>query len=97
MLAVPLAIGLAGCDEDDWDNPFDEETSLVVVNNSSEDAFIEIDQHQNGHIRTLGNVPAGQTMKWKVETGWAWLFVDEDAIEIWLDSEYDGWFEITDR
>ena len=96
VIALPFMLGLAGCDEDEWDNPFGEETHLVVSNNTSEDVFVEIDQHQNGQIRTLGTVPAGQIAKWRVDTGWAWLFVDNDAIEIYLDDEYDGWFEINE-
>ncbi len=96
VIALPFVLGLVGCDEDDWDNPFGNETNLVFSNNTSEDVFVEIDQHQNGQIRTLGTVPAGQTAKWSVDTGWAWLFVDNDAIEIYLDDEYDGWFEINE-
>ena len=91
-----LALVLTGCNEDEWDNVFGEETHLVIVNTTSEDVFAEIDQHQNGLIRVLGIVPAGRTMKWDVDTGWAWIFIDDEAIEIYLDADYDGWFEISD-
>ena len=94
IIALPFLLGLVGCDEDDWDNPFGEQTNLIVVNLTSEDVEVEIDQHQNGHIRYLGIVHAGETRKWKVDAGWAWLFIDYDAVEIYLDDEYDGWFEV---
>lgn len=94
LLNLVFLLFVAGCDDDDdW---FDEKTNLVVLNNSSHAANIQIDEGQDGGVKPLGVLQPGQTMKWRVDTGWAWLFVDSDVIEIWLDPEYDGWFEIRD-
>jgi len=94
LFALILLFAISGCDDDDdW---FDEQTHLVVVNLSSSAANVQIDEDQDGGVRSLGIIQPGQTLKWEVDTGWAWLFIDSDVVEIWLDPDYDGWFEIRD-
>ena len=94
LFVFALWIPILGCDDDDdW---FEESTNLVVVNLSSHAANVQIDEDQDGGVRSLGIIQPGQTIKWEVDTGWAWLFVDSDVVEIWLDPDYDGWFEIRD-
>lgn len=93
LFTIVFLFLIAGCDDDEL---FDEETNLVVVNLSSHPANVEIDEGQDGGVRPLAVIQPGQTLKFNVDTGWAWLFVDSDVIEIWLDPEYDGWFEIRD-
>ena len=97
MALFPVLLALAGCDDDEWDNPFGEETKLVIANLTATDAEVAIDQHQNGSVRYLGIVPAGARREWEVDTGWAWVYVDGDAVESLLDADYDGWLEIRDE
>ena len=94
LFVLPFFFSIFGCDDDD--GIFDEETHLVVVNLSSHPANVQIDENQDGGVRPLAVIQPGQTLKFDVDTGWAWLFVDSDVVEIWLDPDYDGWFEISD-
>jgi hypothetical protein len=74
-----------------------ERTNLVVANLTPTDAEISIDECQDGCFRYLGVVPAGISRKWEVDTGWAWVYIDGDAVEIYLDPGYDGWLEIREE
>lgn len=89
-LAV-LALGAVGGCNDSYDS-----TRLIVINNSSRTAFVEVDEHADGDIDVSATLPPGTQTDWVLDDGYAVVFVDGDGVEIFLDDQFDGIFEIAD-
>jgi hypothetical protein len=89
-LAVLALNAVGGCN-DSYDS-----TRLVVINNSSRAAFVEVDEHADGDIDASATLLPGERTDWVLDAGWAVVFVDGDGVDIFLDDRYDGIFEIAD-
>ena len=83
---------IGGCDEDDWGT-----TRLIVINNSSDSAFVEVDEHADGDIDASATLSPGTQADWVLDSGWTIVFVDGDGVEILLEDAYDGVFEIANE
>lgn len=90
-LAVLAVAAIGGCN-DSYGS-----TRLIVINNSSRSAFVEVDEHADGDIDARATLLPGQQTDWIFDDGPAVVYVDGDGVEIYLDDQYDGVFEIADN
>ena len=90
-LAVLAVAAIGGC------NDSYSTTRLIVTNNSSRTAFVEVDEHADGDIDVSATLPPGTQTDWVLDDGYAVVFVDGDGVEIFLDEQFDGIFEIADN
>ena len=91
LLAGFALVAIGGCGDDSWGT-----TRLIVINNSSDTVFVEVDEHADGDIDVSATLPPGSQVDWVLDAGWAIVFVDGDGVEIFLEEDYDGVFEIAD-
>ncbi len=96
LLVLPLLAGLGlvaagGCGDDSRGT-----TRLIVINNSSDTVFVEVDEHADGDIDASATMAPGTQADWVLDDGWTIVFVDGDGVEILLEDAYDGVFEIAD-
>lgn len=92
LLGILALTGIGGCDGDGWGS-----TRLIVINNSSDTVFVEVDEHADGDIDVHATLPPHTQRDWVLDAGWTVIFVDGDWVEIFLDEEFDGVFEIADN
>lgn len=88
LLAGFAVIAVGGCD-DDWNT-----TRLIVINNTNDTVFVEVDEHADGDIDVSATLGPGSQTDWVLTADWAVVYVDGDGVEILLEDEYDGVFEI---
>jgi len=90
-LAAFVVVAATGCDDDDWAS-----TRLIVINNTGDTVFVEVDEHADGDIDASASLGPGTRADWVLDAGWTVVFVDGDGFEIFLEDAYDGVFEIAD-
>ena len=89
LLLAGLAVtAIGGCD-DDWNS-----TRLIVINNTRDTVFVEVDERADGDIDESATLGPGSQIDWVLDADWAVVYVDGDGVEIFLDDAYDGVFEI---
>jgi hypothetical protein len=92
LLGILALAGIGGCDGDSWGS-----TRLIVINNSVDTVFVEVDEHADGDIDAHATLAPGTQVDWVLDAGWTVILVDGDWVEIFLDEEFDGVFEIADN
>jgi len=90
-LAAFVVVAATGCDDDSWDS-----TRLIVINNTNDTVFIEVDEHGDGDIDASATLGPHTRTDWVLDAGWTVVFVDGEGFEIFLEEAYDGVFEVAD-
>lgn len=88
LLAGLAVMAIGGCDQD-WDS-----TRLIVINNTRDTVFVEVDERADGDIDESATLGPGSQTDWVLRADWAVVYVDGDGVEIFLDDAHDGVFEI---
>ncbi len=91
VLAGVVAVAATGCDDESWGS-----TRLIVINNTADTVLVEVDEHSDGDIDVRATLGPGMQVDWVLDAGWTVVYVDGDGVEIFLDDEFDGVFEIAD-
>jgi len=93
LVALVALAGMGGSCETDGFGA----TRLIVINNSTDTVFVEVDEHADGDIDVRATLGPGSTTDWILDDGPAVVVVDGEGFDIFLDDNFDGIFEITDE
>jgi hypothetical protein len=83
---------IGGCDDGRYGS-----SRLIVINNTGDTVFVEVDERADGDIDVSATLGPGSRADWVLDAGWIVVLVDGDPTEVFLDEDYDGVFEIADR